>query len=283
MKKITLLLFLFTGFFVSAQTITQSNSLEISGISVYVSSLENKYYRYFELYDYQITEDYAITDVEFAIQMVDDHGLYGGTFPITVKLYSGTEDFPNGFEAGGDYILLAEEVYNVPNQYFTIYSVPISAVVPAGRNLLVEISYDKSGNNNIADVTLGFNEEGETAPSYWAVYSGSPDDYSIYEISATLGEPHHLIMSVTGVQLLGVNEDAFEEVSIYPNPSSGLININGLGNLFVEKSSITDIGGKSWDVRIAGDAIDISDLQSGIYFLTVETQKGKIVKKIIKE
>ncbi|WP_282122041.1 T9SS type A sorting domain-containing protein [Algibacter mikhailovii] len=79
-----------------------------------------------------------------------------------------------------------------------------------------------------------------------------------------------------------VNE--FQNVIIYPNPTQGLLNVK---NLPVHtKVFITDIYGAiihETKTTSINQAIDISALASGIYFITNGDAKNSFVKKIIKQ
>ncbi len=69
-------------------------------------------------------------------------------------------------------------------------------------------------------------------------------------------------------------------VSIYPNPTSGIININT--NAQIVNIEVTDITGK---VIYIGNtnSIDISTQPNGVYFIKVQTEDGIITRKILKK
>ncbi|MBK9256513.1 MAG: T9SS type A sorting domain-containing protein [Saprospiraceae bacterium] len=72
--------------------------------------------------------------------------------------------------------------------------------------------------------------------------------------------------------------------SVYPNPTSGIINISG-GNLAETnaKITLTDINGNYIHSSIPNDQnINISDLPSGIYFMHINSETRSEVQKIIK-
>ncbi|WNH10729.1 T9SS type A sorting domain-containing protein [Thalassobellus suaedae] len=78
---------------------------------------------------------------------------------------------------------------------------------------------------------------------------------------------------------LGVNDAEFENVSIYPNPSTGIFHITGVKN--IKNVNIFDITGKNIYSKKNTYSVNISDKSKGFYFLKVETEKGSITKKII--
>ena len=80
-----------------------------------------------------------------------------------------------------------------------------------------------------------------------------------------------------------------EEVIIYPNPSNGQLKIES-GKLKIENTEIYDvigriqpIGNSPFEGGRGMSSIDISHLQAGIYFIRIQTEKGIITKKVIKE
>jgi len=71
------------------------------------------------------------------------------------------------------------------------------------------------------------------------------------------------------------------EISIYPNPTSGLVNIENYSKL--KSISITDVNGKLLRTFNSSDGpIDFSGLMNGIYFLRIETATETISKKVVK-
>lgn len=78
-------------------------------------------------------------------------------------------------------------------------------------------------------------------------------------------------------------------ISVYPNPTSGKLQINNNG-LKINRVIITTITGKtifsfskSEIEKSSNHQIDISSLTDGIYFINITTEKGIFTKKIIKQ
>jgi hypothetical protein len=79
--------------------------------------------------------------------------------------------------------------------------------------------------------------------------------------------------------------DFSEFISIFPNPSSQSIFVETKG-IIIEKISVLDIYGNQQNYTNEfnnGNQIYISDLNSGIYFLEIKTDSGKLIKKFVKE
>lgn len=85
---------------------------------------------------------------------------------------------------------------------------------------------------------------------------------------------------------LGNEEVTATSFGIFPNPANNVITLNNISNNTVENISISDINGRtirSIEVNNTSDVeINISDLNSGIYFMNINSAEGKAVKKFIK-
>ncbi len=82
------------------------------------------------------------------------------------------------------------------------------------------------------------------------------------------------VVGIESVQLIN-------ELSVYPNPSNGLITIKGL--IEIAKISIVDIAGKEvLNTDIApNEDLDVSVLNSGIYFLSVNENNETTLKLVV--
>lgn len=72
-------------------------------------------------------------------------------------------------------------------------------------------------------------------------------------------------------------------ISIFPNPTTNKLNIHHSENFSIIESSIFDITGKLVAFNNHQAIIDVSKLNSGIYFIKVITDKGEFSQKFIKE
>jgi hypothetical protein len=73
---------------------------------------------------------------------------------------------------------------------------------------------------------------------------------------------------------------------LYPNPSSGIVNLSSKNNTEIDTIQITDLNGrivKTIDANGLTEAqINISELTSGVYFATIETENGSGITRIVK-
>lgn len=82
-------------------------------------------------------------------------------------------------------------------------------------------------------------------------------------------------------------ESTENSVSIYPNPANDVLSIlvsNLNGTSEVTKARISDINGRIVkDLNtVTNNQVNVSDLTSGVYFISIETNEGTSVKKFIK-
>ena len=72
------------------------------------------------------------------------------------------------------------------------------------------------------------------------------------------------------------------EFSIYPNPTVNYLFINGLNEY--ENVTIYDMTGQLiYNAKVSNNQIDVRNFQNGIYILIIETEKGIITKKFVKQ
>src|SRR5690606_23265803 len=77
------------------------------------------------------------------------------------------------------------------------------------------------------------------------------------------------------------------QLSIYPNPSSDVINITNASNILLNGVEIIDLNGrvvKSAKFNGVSEAqVNISDLSAGMYLMNVSSDQGTTTKKIVKK
>jgi len=88
----------------------------------------------------------------------------------------------------------------------------------------------------------------------------------------------------TTIQILSITETEISKISVYPNPTTGILKIESR-ELKIEDVVIYDVFGKiqkmeNWKTA---NTIDISHLPEGVYFLKICTEKGEVMKKVLKE
>jgi subtilisin-like proprotein convertase family protein len=85
---------------------------------------------------------------------------------------------------------------------------------------------------------------------------------------------------------LSIEENVLSGLKIYPNPTTGIVNID-LGNANLDNKSIVklyDIQGRiisTKEMNSSVDNINISNLSDGVYLITIENGSSKTTKKIV--
>jgi hypothetical protein len=170
----------------SSQTVTELNSVScnIGGFNS-----ENSYYRAYVLEDFGITGDFEVCEVLLGVESASS---ISGTQPVSVNLYTSDPEFPDGAltEIGFADIEL-------PDQDLTIVGIPVTATVPAGSQLVVEI-YIPDGVFAENSFFIGSNDAPQTGPSYIK----APDCGTLTpETAAAIGFPEmHIVLDVVGNQ-----------------------------------------------------------------------------------
>ncbi|WP_047548809.1 T9SS type A sorting domain-containing protein [Psychroserpens sp. Hel_I_66] len=97
-------------------------------------------------------------------------------------------------------------------------------------------------------------------------------------------------MTASSCSTLGMDEAILaEHISIYPNPAKHILNIDAASHLRLESAIIFDVQGRKVMVRDLNKsdntlhAIDVSQLQAGVYFIKIGMDSTSTTKKFIVE
>jgi len=177
--------------------VTAANSVNCNNFQSGGSgTTENHYFRVFTLADFGITKDFNVTQVTFAVEQAS-----GAAQTATVKVgtYSAVVN-------AGTTTLDPTKIANL-NQVNTNIAIgatnivtPITATIPAGATIIVEIaSPDGTGVSPQRALFPGTNNSGQKKPSFVSAPACNINAITSY---ANLGFPQvQLIMSVTGTHL----------------------------------------------------------------------------------
>src|SRR5690606_20074384 len=94
--------------------------------------------------------------------------------------------------------------------------------------------------------------------------------------------------TVTVDETLGIEEDVYVDLRMYPNPASTSVTISNPNSISIDSIKILDILGRNvMNVNIINStdsqAIDISSLPSAVYMVLIQTETIEIVKRLIIE
>jgi len=81
---------------------------------------------------------------------------------------------------------------------------------------------------------------------------------------------------------LGVSDKKLEKLEVYPNPTKGEVFIKGIKDLqSIELFTIT--GQRVNSIKTSIDKVDMSNLQTGVYFMKITSVNGVGIKKVVKK
>jgi hypothetical protein len=95
-----------------------------------------------------------------------------------------------------------------------------------------------------------------------------------------------VVITVTNCNWLSVDENALEEMSIYPNPSAGLVFIESSFEEGVFQLEITDLNGRIVEngkntVSAGTNTVNLDDVQKGTYFFKLSNEHAEKVYRIV--
>lgn len=85
---------------------------------------------------------------------------------------------------------------------------------------------------------------------------------------------------------LKVNDFFASNFTMYPNPASSQLNLSSTAGTTMKNAQITDLNGrvvKSFALSGIEAQLNVSDLNSGVYFVTIENENGKGSAKFVKK
>jgi hypothetical protein len=199
------------------------------------------------------------------------------------EILTGIQDVDNPF--------LGEAFYTIPSPVNTssptdiVFDQPVQ--LEAGKSYMVVLKFTQSatqdikfkstskGNDDFS--TVGFGPFGQgNAVNYYVGWSSSP----------------YISLNFNPLLNLSENSQEINDAIIYPNPSSSETNIN----FYLQTKSdvnilVTDLSGKAvsslelTNVLTGSNSakIDCSSLNSGVYYVTINTANSSITKKFVKK
>ena len=180
------------------------------------------------------------------------------------------------------------KIWKVTNNYYT-YS-PQTITINAGDTVVFEIS---SGHDVVEVSQQTWNSNGNTQLSggFSLPYGGGTlltanltagTHYYVCTPHAYMGMKASIIVqNITPV----INNKVFSEFSVYPNPVTDVVNIRITGDKKGEVFSIVNLAGKqvlTGKLEDEINSVDLSGLNSGLYFVQLGTVKRETLK-LIKE
>lgn len=85
--------------------------------------------------------------------------------------------------------------------------------------------------------------------------------------------------SDVGFWITDIEENTDKNIDVYPNPTNGLLNIEGQGTMHISVSNL--MGQKLMEAEAEGNTtLDLSRFESGMYLVRIEGESGVMVQKV---
>ncbi|HAI18105.1 MAG TPA: hypothetical protein DCM10_08845 [Xanthomarina gelatinilytica] len=85
------------------------------------------------------------------------------------------------------------------------------------------------------------------------------------------------------MEALSIDNFSFDNrLAIYPNPTNDYFKVEKSSNVNIESIRIYNISGKLVKEFTESERYNVSDLNSGFYFLRIKTDKSQTIKKLVK-
>lgn len=106
-----------------------------------------------------------------------------------------------------------------------------------------------------------------------------------FETTDDEGNTNSCSFLLTVDELLGNSDSEFDkDLVIFPNPMKNSLTIENSSNLSISEIRLFDTMGRMvMKTNAASNSLDVSGLNSGLYFINIQTDHGLITRKIIKE
>ncbi len=90
-----------------------------------------------------------------------------------------------------------------------------------------------------------------------------------------------------GAPSASVDDHLSQQFAMYPNPTTGIVNITNNENVLVSQVNVTDLNGRvvktvKFD-NVSEAQVDISGLSAGMYIMNITTNQGIATKKVVKK
>ena len=211
----------------------------------------------FTVLDYEGNELYASDELEDGVFLTYNNDCEGGVLTCYPVQNLEGEYVWNDYNDFG-----AKLTWTAPNvttnlDHFNIYSDMTT------KDNVVEIPYTGAASYEYFDLT---DLTGEHVYSVTCVYIRGEETCESEDASIE-------------IVVTKVEENGTEAIQVYPNPTNGLLNVNGQGSMRITVSNL--LGQKLMEVNAEGDTtLDLSRFESGMYLVRIESTDGVTVQKV---
>ena len=216
----------------------------------------------FTILDYEGNELYTSADLEDGIFMTYENNCEEAPLACYPVLNLDGEYLWNTEEEYGAYLTWDSPEITTYLDHFNVYR---AEAIYKDEEPIAEIPYTGTMHYEFFD-NLVENQCG--GYGYWVT--------SVYVKSNETCESTDEAVSIT---VTDVEENADSKVQVYPNPTNGLLNIEGQGTMHISISNL--LGQKLQETTTEGTTvIDLSRYEAGSYFISVETESSISIQKV---
>jgi hypothetical protein len=105
----------------------------------------------------------------------------------------------------------------------------------------------------------------------------------INEIPGNGPDDSQIVIWSFTTQSLGIEDKQLAKIGFYPNPVVNTLQLDIPASVSLESATLHNLLGKQTQVDIQNNSIDMSQMAAGVYILKLETNKGTLTKKVIKQ
>ncbi|MBR4716160.1 MAG: T9SS type A sorting domain-containing protein [Bacteroidales bacterium] len=150
------------------------------------------------------------------------------------------------------------------------YSYQTTNAAGCDSTVTLTLTINTSSQTEIADTATGSYQWNGESYTESGTYTWTGTNAAGCDSTVTL----HLFIQEVGINTV----DGTNAINVYPNPTSGLLNIDAEGLTAIE---VYDINGRVVATYGAENKINIASLPAGAYTLRIQTQQGNHIRRII--
>jgi hypothetical protein len=199
-------------------------------------------------------------------------------FPSDTALYTLT-----GIPNSGCFDTVHYSIVVIPNQGIT--NIPVIDSVP---QLCLNSSPITLIADSVGGIWSGLGITNQSSGIFNPYYAGIGTHLITYSYTNQIGCSAYATQTITVVNCVGVLEFAIDnDFVIYPNPTQSMLHVSLLNTFKNASLTVYDVTGrlvKAVDKITTNDlAIDISDLESGMYLISLQTDNNVVTKRFVKQ
>jgi len=194
--------------------------------------------------------------------------MFGGQISVIPAATHGTTIYGgvvDNVSAGGPYLWIHSQSGTAPVRDFIT-----QLELPSGTPTGVEYNYVIDAPVGTTDVLAG------------GLFLTDEYDTSVLTmIGLCQCTPSNIVFGIEIEQILSANENGLSELALYPNPATGVVNIQTQMPGIKEVVVFDIVGKQIINTTIADSELNISSLKSGVYFVQVSQNNYTATKKLV--